>query len=154
MYIVHTCFISSASGFKGVVPSWHLQHPSRVFPMWVLGNLDVTVLRQGWVFSKRMCVFSGIYFTTHFIEFVVMETKQIVRSNSNVILRRQTCGQRSGMAAGRALAFYFSVRIFYVFPMSKCRGESDLSLCMISVLAKRMPLRSADFRRILRPNTF
>ena len=25
---------------------------------------------------------------------------------------------------------------------------------MTSVLAKRMPLRSADFRRILRPNTF
>jgi len=30
--------------------------------------------------------------------------------------------------------------------MSKCRGESDLGLCMTSVLAKRMLLRSADFR--------
>jgi len=70
-----------------------------------------TLLRQGSVFSKRTCVFSGIQFTTHFIEFVVVETKQIVRSNSNVILTRQTCGQHSGMAAGgkrRALAFYFS----------------------------------------------
>jgi len=41
-----------------------------------------------------------------------------------------------------------------MFLMSKCSGESDLGLCMTSVLAKRMPLRSSDFRRILRPNTF
>ena len=80
---------------------------------------------------------------------MLLETKQIVRSNSNVILGRQTCGQRSAMAVGgkrRALAFYFPVRIFYEFLMSKCRGESDLGLCMTSVLAKRMPLRSADFQ--------
>jgi len=40
------------------------------------------------------------------------------------------------MAAGgkrRALAFYFSVRICYMFLMSKCRRESDLGLCMTSV---------------------
>jgi len=37
--------------------------------------------------------------------------------------------------------------------MSKCRGESDLGLCMTLVLAKRMSLRSTDFRQILRPNT-
>jgi len=48
------------------------------------------------------------------------------------------------------------VRICHVFQMSKwkCPGESDVGLCMASGLAKRMPLRSADFRRILRPNTF
>ena len=72
-----------------------------------------------------------------------------VSSISNVILTRQICGQRSGMAAGgkrRAIAFHFSVRICYMFLMSKCRGESDLGLCMTSVLAKRMPLRSTDFR--------
>ena len=66
-----------------------------------------------------------------------------------MILTRQTCGQRSGMPAGGkrwALAFYFSVRICYMFRMSKCRGEFDLGLCMTSVLAKRMPLRSADLR--------
>jgi len=105
-------------------------------------------LRQGWVFSKPTCVFSGIQFKTYLIEFVVMETKQIARSNSNVTLTRQTCGQRSGMAAGgkrRAIAFYFPVRICYMFLMSKCRVESDLGLCMISILAKRMPLRSANF---------
>jgi len=100
-------------------------------------------LRQGWVFSKRTCVFRGIQVTRHFIEFVVVETKQIVGTNSNVILTRQTCGQRSGMAAvskHRAIAFYFSVRIYYMFLMSKCRGKSDLGLCMTSVLAKRMPM--------------
>jgi len=80
----------------------------------------------------------------------------IVSSNSNVILTRQTCSQRSGMAAvrnRRAIAFYFPVRICYMFPMMKCRGKSELGLCMTSVIAKRMPLLSADFRRILRLNT-
>jgi len=101
--------------------------------------------RQGWVFSKRTCVLSGIQFTTHCIEFVVMQTKRIVRSNSNVILTRQTSGQSSGMAAGgkrRAIAFYFSVQIFSVFLMSKCRGELDPGLCMTSVLAVqcRLPI--------------
>ena len=65
--------------------------------------------------SKRTCVFSGIQFIKQFIEFDDVEMKQIVSSNTNVILTRQTCGQRSGMAAGgkrRALAFYFSVRLF------------------------------------------
>jgi len=47
-----------------------------------------------------MCVFSGIKFTRHFIEFVVVETKKNVSSNSNVILMRQTRSLRSGMAAG------------------------------------------------------
>jgi len=117
----------------------------------------MSLIRQGWVFSKRTCVFSEIQFTRYFIEFVLVETKQIVSSNSNVILTRQTCGQRSGLAAvsnPRMIVFYFSVRICYMFPMSKCSGESGLGLCMTAVPAKRMPLRSADFRRILRPNTF
>jgi len=67
----------------------------------------------------------------------------------NVILTRQTYGQRSSIVAGskcRALAFYCFVEIWYVFPKSKCRGESDLGLCTSPVLAKRMWLRSADFR--------
>jgi len=38
--------------------------------------------------------------------------------------------------------------------ISKCRGEQDLGVCMTSVLAKRIRLHSANFRRILRPNTF
>ena len=59
------------------------------------------------------------------------------------------------MAAGskrRALTFNFPYD--YMFLILKCRGESDLGLCMSSGRVKRMPLRGADFRRILRPNSF
>jgi len=66
-----------------------------------------------------------------------VQTNQLFGSNSNVILTRQTCGHRSSRVAGskrRALAFLFSVRIWYVFWISKCRGELDLGLCMTSVL--------------------
>jgi len=62
----------------------------------------------------------------------LVETNQLVGSNPNVILMQQICGQRSSIFAGskrRALAFYFSVRICCMFPISKCRGESDLGLC-------------------------
>jgi len=45
----------------------------------------------------------------------------------------------------RALAFYFSVLICYMLPLSKCRGEGDLGLCMTSGFAKRMPLPSGEF---------
>jgi len=96
-----------------------------------------------------MCKFRGIQFTKHFIEFVVVERNPLFSSDSNVILTRQTCGQRSGMASAskrRALAFHFSVRICYTFLLSKGREESDLGLCMTSGIAKRMPLRSADFQ--------
>ena len=115
-------------------------------------------LRQGWVLLKRTSVFIEIQFTRHFIdsEFrVFVETKKIVTSNSNVISTWQTCDQR--LAAGgkrRALAFYFPVRICYMFLISKCRRQSDLGLRMTSGFAKRMRLRSADLRRILNPNNF
>jgi len=88
-------------------------------------------------------------FTSPFIEFIFVETNQLFTWNSNVILTRQTSGHRSSMAAGskrRALAFYFSMRIWYMFLTSKCRVEWDLGLCSCPVLAKRMQLRCADFR--------
>ena len=106
-------------------------------------------LRQGWVLFKPTCVFSGIQCTKHFIEFVFVETNEVVCTNLNVILTRQTCSHHSSRVAGskrRALAFYFPIRIWFVFSISKCRGESDLGLCMSSVLAQRMRLRNADFR--------
>jgi len=81
--------------------------------------------RQGWVWFERTCIFSGIQFTKHFIEFVFVETNEVVRSDSNVILTRKTCGQRSSRVAGskrRALAFCFSVRMWYVLLISICRG--------------------------------
>jgi len=46
-----------------------------------------------------MRILSGIQFTTHFIGFFVVETEQFVGSSVNVILTRQTCGQRVSRAA-------------------------------------------------------
>jgi len=48
---------------------------------------------------ERTRTLSGIQFTRHFIEFVVVEMKEVVGSNVNVILARQTCGQCSCMSA-------------------------------------------------------
>jgi len=122
-----------------------------IFFIYTYINTNIIRIYEGRVgfCSKRTCTFSGIQFTRHFIEFVVLETNQMVGSNSNVIFTRHTCGHRSGMNAGgkrRALAFYLSVRICYMFRMAKCRGESYLGLCRTSGLAKRMPLRSTDFQ--------
>jgi len=38
------------------------------------------LLRWGWVFLERTWILSGIQFTTHFIEFFVVETKRFVGS--------------------------------------------------------------------------
>jgi len=106
-------------------------------------------LRWGWVFLDRMRILSGIQFTTHFIEIFVVETKQFVGSTVNVILTRQTCGQRSSRAAESkrwALGNYFFEQICYMFHISKCRGDWDLGLCTTSGLAFGEPQRSGDFR--------
>jgi len=52
------------------------------------------------------------------------------------------------------LAFCFCVRICHMFPISKCREESDLGLCTTSVLANKMPRCIGKIRQILRRNTF
>jgi len=44
--------------------------------------------RWGWVFLDRTRILSGIQFTRHFIECVVVETKQLVGSNVNMIVTR------------------------------------------------------------------
>jgi len=44
---------------------------------------------------------------------------------------------QSDMAVGGKLTFYFPGKICFIFLISKCRGESDLGLCMSSGLAKR-----------------
>jgi len=70
----------------------------------------------------------------------------IVGSNSNLILTRKICGQRSSRVSEikrRGLVFYFSVRIWYVFSISKCTGKCDLGLCMTLAVSKRMWLRNA-----------
>ena len=45
----------------------------------------------------------------------------------------------------RALWNYFSGRIWYMFLISKCRGDWDLALCTTSGLAFGEPQRSGDF---------
>jgi len=75
----------------------------------------------------------------------------IVGSFVNVILTRQTCGQRSSRTwerKRRALGNYFSERICYMFLVSKCTGDRDvISLCTTSGLAFGEPRRSGDFRK-------
>jgi len=96
-------------------------------------------------------------FTKCFIEFVFVATNQLVGSKPNMICPRQTCGQRSGIAAEskrRALESYFPARICYMFWISKCSGEWDLGLCTFPGLANRMPLHTGDLPRIWRPNAF
>jgi len=97
------------------------------------------LVRQGWVWFEQTCVFSGIQFTKHFIEFFFVETRKLVSTDRNMLLTRQTFGQCSGMAAGskhRAFIFYFSGRICYMFWISKCRGKMDLGLCILRDLQK------------------
>jgi len=58
------------------------------------------------------------------LQIMVVETKQFVGSNVNVILTRQTCGQHSSRAAAskrRALENYFYDRICCMFWISKYR---------------------------------
>jgi len=54
----------------------------------------------------------------------------------------------------RALEHYFSVRICYMFLISKCRGDWDLGLCPTSVLALGEPKCNGKIRFYLRRNTF
>ena len=77
------------------------------------------------------------------------ETKRFVGSFVNVILTRQTCGQRSSRAAEskrQTIGNYFSERICYMFLISKCKGDVDLGLYTTSGLAFGEPQRSGDFR--------
>ena len=106
--------------------------------------------KVGWVFLERTRILSGIQFTTHFIDFFVVEAKRFVSSFITMILTRQTYDQRSSRAAEserRVLGNYFPERICYMFLISKCRGDRDLVLCTTSGLAFGEPQRSGDFRK-------
>jgi len=126
-----------------------LSHPSIMDMGWLR---LVGSLRRSWVLLERTRILSGIQFTTHFIEFFVVETKRFDGSLVNVILTRQTCGQRSSRAAQskrRALGNRFCEWICCVILISKCRGDWD-RVCTFWVLAKRESLRNAKFRFFLR----
>ena len=86
-----------------------------------------------------------------------METKRFVGNFVNVILTRQTCGQRWSRAAEskrRAIGNYFSEQICYMFLISKCRGDRDLGLCTTSVLAFGQPQHNGKIRFFPRQKTF
>jgi len=83
--------------------------------------------------------------TVAFHQIFIVETKRFVGSFVNVILPRQTCGQRSSMAAESKR--YFPGWICYMFLISRFRGDWDLGQCSFWVLAKREPLRNGDFRK-------
>jgi len=119
----------------------HLRDTMKIFYM------CITYLRWGWVFLERTRILSGIQFTTHCIEIFVVETKRFGGSFVNVILTRQTCGQRLSRTAEskrRALGNYFFERICYMFLISKCRGDRDLGLCTTSGLTIGEPRRNGD----------
>jgi len=107
-------------------------------------------LRWGKVFLERTRILSVIQFTRYFIEFVLVETKRFVASNVNDIVIRYTCRQHTKRVAGskyQALALYLSIRICYMRSCSEDQNlEVSLGLCTTSGLAKRMQLRSAEFR--------
>jgi len=119
--------------------------------------LTKSSLRWGWVFLERAQILSGIQFTTHFIDFFVVETKKrFVGSFVNVILMRQTCGQRTHTAAEskrQALGNFFSERICYLFLISKCRGDRDLGLCnelRYLRLENRSPMAKSEEKNVFR----
>jgi len=121
--------------------SSYKQHQSSSFNMKILGLFirfgfihsflggGKPNLQQGCVLCEQTCICTGIQFTKYFIEFGFVETNKLVRSSSNVILTRQTCGQHLSRVAGRkrrVLTFCFSIRIWNVFLISKYWTELDL----------------------------
>ena len=62
-------------------------------------KVDSIDLRWGWIFLEQTRILSVIQLTTHFVDFVVVETKRFVSITLNVILTRQTSGLRSSRAA-------------------------------------------------------
>jgi len=145
-YYSKICFVSTTTNSMKCLVNWI----STDFVLSCQTNLcffwSNPTSRLGWVFLERTQILNGIQFTTHFIEFFVVETKQFVVSSVNVILTRQPCGQHSSRAAQSkrwALGNYFS----NMFRITKFRGDWDLGQCTCWVLAKRKPGCNDDFRK-------
>jgi len=68
-------------------------------------------LRKGWVRFETNVRIHGEQYTKYFIKFIFVETNQLFSSNLNVILTRQTCGQRLGIGCGKQSP---SARILFV----------------------------------------
>jgi len=105
--------------------------------------------RQRYIFFERTWNFTRIQFTMRFINFLFVEMNYLVSSDPNIMLKRQTCGQRSSMVGWskrRALAFYFCVWICSMFAISECRGSQIYVFALFRYLPKKVPLNSGDFR--------
>ena len=136
--------------------SFHMTPPHAGLLLSVRFFLKICVVwnKNKLIFKVGLCIFrtnadsqwNPVYNVFHRI--FVVEMKWFVCSTVNVILTRQTCGQRSSRAAEskrRALGNCFSERICYKFLISKCRGVWDLGLCTTLGLALGEPQRSCDF---------
>jgi len=111
-------------------------------------------LRWGWVFLERTRILGGIQFTTHFINFFVVETKRSVSSTVNVVLTLRTCGLRTSRAMDRKCRVIknyssFSKRICHTFLILNCRGDWDLGWCTFWVLAKENRCAMATSKKIV-----
>ena len=110
-------------------------------------------LGQDLVSFERTCKVEEIQCTKFVIKFVFVETNQLFCSNSNVILTRKAYGHRSSIVEGSkrlALAFQFSVRIWYMFLILKMqrivgsRSVNDFGTCKENTAAQcRHPTNSA-----------
>jgi len=79
--------------FEKFPPPPPLLHPNVSMPFPVASGRETLSFKSGFRL-KLTFVFSGIQFAKYFIKFVVVETNQLWSSESNVILTRQTYGQR------------------------------------------------------------
>jgi len=117
------------------LPNFHpLSSPSSLFLSFFLsclgGRSEDTTLMWGWAFLEQTQILSGIQFTRHFIEFVVVKTKRFASGDVNAILTRQACGQRFSTSAGskrRALENHFYERLCHMFLIAKCVRAHDAS---------------------------
>jgi len=113
----HHCFTRQIAFFKNRWVPILCDFWKPMFPRFDRLHLKF-ILRWGWVFLERTRILNGIQFTTHFIEFFVVEMKRFVRSFVNVVLTRQTCGQRSRQGCGKqtpsARKLFYRANLLYV----------------------------------------
>jgi len=88
---------------------------------------------------SRMRILSGIQFTTYFVKFVVVETKQFVSSSVNVILTQQTCGQsisRDAEGKRRARKSFFHANLLHVLNIKMLRTLISWSVHFLGICDK------------------
>ena len=104
-----------------------------------------SAFKVGLGISQTNAILSGIQFTTHFVWIFVVETKRFVGSFVNVILTRQTCGQRSSRACGKqtlsARKFFSRANLLHV-PLYNKLEETEILVC-VQLCYLRLEIRCA-----------